>query len=175
MEARGLRPINVEECYQILAGSFGRGLLRSDRNKLGVAVAWNARTFKPLEYEITNEVQPTVSISYQIGDYQQSQEIHIDTTKTRFGAKPYLLCSCGHRGKLYLRPDGYFWACRSCQNLRYQLSYLNRKTFAGAGAYYLTRGFKLKMASAKLRRIYYAGQYTRRALAILKKSGKQFP
>ena len=165
-------PMELEDCFQISAGNFGRGLLLPDRNKFGTATAWNIRTFKPVEYEIIPGDEPTLFIQYDAKKSRQYQEIYIDTTQTKFGQKPYLLCKCGHRGKLYLRPDAYFWSCRKCLNLRYVLTMFNKQSLLGSLAYQLNQCLKIELLRAKLRREIYNGSLTRKAISIMKKTAK---
>lgn len=64
-------------------------------------------------------------ISYYVGGEYIKYDIRLDTTPYNYGGKRYwFLCPvCGKRvGKLYLLPEGRYFACRACNNLTYRSS-----------------------------------------------------
>ena len=66
------------------------------------------------------EVMP---ISYYVNDHYIKYDIRLDTTPCNYGGKRYWwLCPvCGKRvAKLHLRPEGRYFACRSCNYLTYR-------------------------------------------------------
>lgn len=187
-ESQQLKPTSyqVEDCYQISSGSLSRYLLRSKINGIGVAtaktgsgIAWNKWGSMAVRYEvIADDFNPRVAIQYKAKNGWQRQEIAIVQVPTTFGDKPYLCCGCGHKGKLYLRPDYDFWYCRNCLKLGYELCSVNTKTYFGAMTYYLYRHQHFELARAKFEaksrgyRIDYAGKLTRPALALVNKARK---
>jgi hypothetical protein len=179
-----LSKVNVEDCYQLSAGNFGRGVLKPQGTsisdladttigKSGITHAWNKWNALPIEFEITLGEQPKVFIQYRTKNSQRSQEINFITKTVTFGEKPFLQCfQCGYTGKIYLRPRANFWYCRRCCNLVYELQRINKRSVMGLLAYCLTRTFKIKDSNAMVRRIKYRGQYTRRARAVLRMAKK---
>jgi len=175
--------VNMEDCYQISAGSFGRGVLKPQGTsisdlatttigKSGVTYAWSKWNALPLEFEITLGEEFKVFIQYKTKNGQYSQEIYIATKPATYGPKPYLQCSCGYIGKLYLRPGSYYWYCYKCCNLIYELQTINKRTVSGLLAYYLNRKFKIKDARAMISREVYNGKLTRKVKRVIVMSKK---
>ena len=91
------------------------------------------------------------------------QEVKIEWEPITYGERAYFRCECGHRAtKLYLPPNGHEFKCRSCHDLRYQLTTFNRYSVAGRKIYQANRLNKLSNNRAGMSRIFYNGNYTKR-------------
>ena len=156
---------NVESCYQLAAGNFGRGWLK--QGEPGLAVAWKKHGFIPVSFRIKADKVPALVLKYPVGENAFSQEVRIKTSPTIFGQRPYLSCSCGRKGSLYLRPGISFWQCRVCLNLRYGLQRINKRTYLGILLYYLNRHLKIEWLALKIKRVKYRGKATRRARSLV--------
>lgn len=162
----------VENCFQLSSGSFGRGFMRPDTPKQGMTKACSEFGFLPIKFKIILSPRPQILIEYDARGYEHAQTIILDTVPTKYGQKPYLFCSCGHRGKLYLRPGVYSFSCRSCLNLGFELSYVGRHTMLGPVAYYLIQHRKSQILRRKVKRDIYNGKATRKFMSLLRKTSK---
>ncbi len=91
----------------------------------------------------------------------EPQKILLSDRDLTFGTRIYLVCGCGARvNALYLK--GTFFACRKCQNLRYQSTTINNKSEHGMFLYRQSQRLKLIDMRADIGRIFYRSQYTKR-------------
>ena len=92
---------------------------------------------------------------------EEPQEILLLTHELTFGTRTYLTCPCGKRvNTLYLK--GTFFACRKCQNLRYQFLLKSTTRANTECSYRQSQRLKLIDMRADIRRIFYRSQYTKR-------------
>lgn len=96
-------------------------------------------------------------------DGGHNQTIKLETQELHYGTRWYFTCECGKRCNiLYLSSRSGFFACRTCQNLAYESSRINKKTMNGL-LYYTSRKLKLAKIRESLDRISYNGRPTKRA------------
>jgi len=103
-----------------------------------------------------------------------TQTIKIDTWPITFGMRRFLLCQCGRRcSTLYMRPDRpHAFTCRYCGDLKYGLSYLNKRTKAGRvfyAAHWMNKSMELQ---ERIHRIDYRNMPTKKAMRFIKMSQK---
>lgn len=183
---RILAPCLVEDCHQLSVGGFGEQLLQpvhlpqladDSLGKVGEVPAWKRDSFIPIKFGVDlgdDEEGPRIAIEYQLGGRDYYENLLIETVPTPYGERPVFVCiGCWeHKNKLYRRPDVPNFACRKCGNLKYELTTLNKKSTAGAFQYQLHQGLKADLSRAKLRRVKYSGQLTKRAKATIKAYSK---
>jgi len=160
----------VEDCFAISVGSFGRYLLKPimGQAKQGTAYIWRRFDEKKIEFQVKFGDKPSIEIRYKARGHHLTQDIKLSLGFTPFGVRPYLVCwLCGHRGKLYLKPNAHYWACRGCNGLTYDLQTYKKTTVIGFLRYKLYRFFKLNLMKLAVKRIDYAGKYTRKARAVM--------
>ena len=163
--ATELKIENVERSYQLSAGDFGRGWLR--QGKTGLTTAWKKYGYLPVGFKTKPGQAPVVTIVYPGSENALTQDVIIATSQTIFGSRPYLTCTCGKRGKLYLRPGVDYWQCRECLNLRYELQRTNRRSLVGMLGYFLNRQLKISALAARVKRVEYRGKVTRSARSLV--------
>lgn len=142
-------------------------LLRSSLRK--------AREKEPVEGEYLNfrdNGRPSVlfySIEYSLDGNtylvvaagEEPQKIILSDRELPFGTRTYLTCGCGNKtNALYLKL-GYF-ACRRCQNLRYQSTRINCRSDHGMVIYQQSKILKLMELRESMDRIFYRSEYTRK-------------
>jgi hypothetical protein len=184
------RDVLVEDCYILSLADLGKGLLRPvnedtegfarpldeqavRQGKQGEAILTGRWGKLTLKYSVDLEESAMVNIS---GHYRNSllvQDIGLDVGSISYGMRPYLLCPCGYRAnKLYLSPRQYSFLCRRCAGLYYESTTINRSSTVGSLGYMLNRLLKLDEQKAKVKRVIYAGKYTKKADRIVKLFGQ---
>lgn len=89
------------------------------------------------------------------------------------GVKLFFFCGCGKRcKKLYLRPDGERFACRTCNNLTYLSNRVTRDTVNGAVFSNFNRLTRLISRREKIRSPWYRGTPTKKFQKILSDAEK---
>ncbi|MFH1365934.1 MAG: hypothetical protein ABIG99_00875 [Patescibacteria group bacterium] len=89
------------------------------------------------------------------------QKILLATRELTFGTRTYLTCGCGQRtNALYLKNT--FFACRNCQNLRYQSTNINKTSDHGMFFYQQSKVLKLMELRESMDRIFYRSNYTKK-------------
>lgn len=185
------RDVLVEDCYALSLSDLGKGLLRPTN-------PWLEDYAKPFDLEIkpigksgvinlTNRNGGILTLRYKVdleepilldisGHWRNSllsQVIYLEEAMAPHGIRPYLLCPCGYRAnKLYLSPYSHSFMCRRCAGLYYESTTINKNTTVGALGHALFRLFKVDEQKPKVKRITYAGKYTKKAERLLRLMGK---
>ncbi len=111
-----------------------------------------------LDYRVEYEEEATyLEIFFGV----EPQRILLSEQELTFGIRTYLTCGCGFRvNALYLK--GTYFACRKCQNLRYQSTTINSKSEHGIFLYRQSQRLKLMNMREDMPRIFYKSEYTKR-------------
>lgn len=177
----------VEECYKLSISDLGKRLLYpvgSNRmylqhnqpekqvGKSGKAVLSALYSLSLLKVDYQVYFDDNLRLEIYFGSNYQI--IPLDTTECYFGTNVYMLCTCGKRCQiLYMRRDNMTrFACRSCLNLKYEMTTFNRNTQLGPYSGLLHKYNKLAEKQLKVKRIDYNGKMTRKAKSIMKLSRK---
>lgn len=160
--------IAVEDCWRLTLNDIGKRVL-GDKN--GNFILLNGLSLIFGSYETKDGY---LCISFNRNNKAYNQSIALAKSEAVFGTRPYFVCGrCETRcNNLYLRPDGYSFACRQCHNLYYESTRLNRQTLHGDLFYRFNRHLKLMVDKADVKRIDYNGKYTRKAASLMKKMAK---
>jgi hypothetical protein len=165
----GKRKITVEECFKLKLSDLPKGLLWPDKDINGVVIKSNGLRTVKIEYKRNNDRGISIFLKIIKNDLKFDQTIKIDFDYANYGLRPYLLCSCERRcNNLYLRPDGYVFACRDCGRLVYELTRINRIVDGSEIFYRHNRLNKIKTAEEDVKRIVYSGKPTRKAAALMR-------
>lgn len=165
-----LERFNVEDCYRLTTGHFGRHLMHRaetpetepERSFFVHRGLSKAEVF----YRFFKKDALTfgLSIRCHAGERWLAQNIELDYSFVNYGMRPFMLCRCGYRAStLYLRPDKYFgFLCRSCANIVYEVRTLNKNSKNIRFSYLANRMRKLMTMEDLLRRPVYNNVGTRR-------------
>ncbi len=185
-----LSPLLVEQCYRLSLGDLGKRLLYpvgSNRKydvyddmsaldgKQGTVFLLKRYGLRALavSYRVILSGKLRVDVSYSYRPLRSSsQSIYLETEEAPYGTRYYMLCGCGRRcNVLYMRMDKpYYFACRACLNLIYELTRINRSVAGGELFYRFNRHIKLDNMSVDVKRIDYRGKYTKKAARVLRLS-----
>ncbi len=157
----------IEDCFKLSINDIGKKSLYGKNGKIELT---RCNYNDKLHCNFTSAHQ-SLNIRYTINKQVYIQNINFETESIRYGLRPYMQCKCGHRSNtLYLRPDmPYRFACRRCNNLKYELTTINPKTKIGKYKIYLLHLRKLDEAKIKINRLYYRGKVKTGAKSIAKK------
>lgn len=120
--------------------------------------------------------EPYAKLRYTITRYRDGSKqeydyrIKLDKTHCHLGGVRYwFLCPhCGRRsGKLYRKPIGEMYFCRTCNDLTYQSRNEHRIGRFGQLGHFLVLERQLRELRDKLKRYYYAGKPTRKYKRVL--------
>jgi len=97
----------------------------------------------------------------------EPQKIPLFHRELTFGTRTYLVCGCGNKTNALFLKLGYF-ACRTCQGLRYRSSAINPRSDHGMMLYMQEKRIQVITEREKLSRIMYRSRYTKPFLRWLK-------
>jgi len=164
----------IEECYKLHLSDLPKGLLHPDKNISGEITKHNGVNKIKIEFNRIYKRNIELYLHVKGGGYGFSQNVEIDFDHVNFGgARPYLLCRCGYRANvLYMKPGNYFFACRECHHLTYALRHINRNVYGSELLYRHHHHMKIEKKKERVKRITYAGKYTRHARSLIRMIAK---
>lgn len=155
----------VDDYPFISINDFGRGLIReSEKGKSGTLEPAGLRRLE-LSYEV-NLVDRTLEFYGTTLPFYGY--IKLGATESPYGRRPWFLCQlCGRKcAKLY--KSGKSFSCRLCLGLTYPSKTNCRIPLICE----MERCLRVANAAEKVRRIYYGGQLTRKARAVVRLATK---
>jgi len=165
----------VENHDFIGVSDLGRRPLKRKGKTNGCVYLGDGEGFWPrISWQLVHKMDGETVIQFQ---YQKSaacvpvsQEVKLATVCVTFGTRGYFQCpTCGSRRcALYIGQAGYL-ACRICRSLTYEST---RSSHSKPILRQLRRAMRLNAKSGRIKRISYAGKYTRRAASYLQMSDK---
>lgn len=169
-------PYPVEDCATITAAMLGKGILQFWQGKNPAAAAGRVKMIASAadiyftEFQPVPGNRPKVEVKLIYRDFVQRQEVYLAGKQITFGVRPYLLCTCGRAVvKLYHRPRYYGFGCRKCENLKYKLQNINKRSGWGRISYWTNRMKRLEEVKAGFRGkpLTYRGRATKRFRAFI--------
>lgn len=163
-----LDKIAIEDCWRLTLGNIGKGILKG---KAGQFILLNG--LSPV-HGLFNSEDGFLNLAFIRNNKKYTQVIKLGESEAVFGTRPYFICGCceSRRNNLYLRPDGYSFACRYCANLYYYSTRQNRRTVHGNLFYQHNQCMKLMALEPLVKHISYNGKLTRRASQLIRLAKK---
>lgn len=162
----------AEESLKLTLSDFGRGLLLAQKQTGEEAVGASGMieirqgaSIPRISYRVALNLSPKrliLQFCPKGGGETRRQSIALSEVVATFGLRPYFLCSCGRQASvLYLPPDQGWFKCRSCANIAYESTRINRQSLNGL-LYAVHKLIKLADKRERIKRMYYAGQITKK-------------
>jgi hypothetical protein len=164
----------IEQCYKLRLSDLPKGLLHPEKDFSGKFTKYNGINKIEIKFNRVYERDIKLYLHVKGNNYGFDQEVEIDFDYVNFGgSRPYLLCQCGYRANvLYMKPGNYIFACRECHHLTYNLRHINRAVYGSELLYRHHHHMKIEEKKERIKRITYAGKYTRHTKSLIRMIAK---